>query len=213
MIASMSDEERNYYALNRKWWPRLAPFYNLMVAGFSGVRNTVADMAGSGHLQVLDVATGTGKQAYAFARKGHAVTAVDLSPAMLRVASKGNKHANLQFRTSDATALPFPDTTFDVTSISFAMHEMPASIIERVLGEMVRVTKPGGLLLLVDYGLPCNAVGRFLTYHIVKLWEGQPYARFLKFDLVVSLSSNGVIIQRDAAQLAATVRIIKGRRP
>lgn len=214
MIASITDEERKYYALNRKWWPRLAPFYNLMVAPFSRLRDKVADVIASGNrLQVLDVATGTGKQAYAFARKGHVVTGVDLSPAMLKLASDGNRYANLQFRTGDATSLPFSEATFDVTSISFALHEMPASIIERVLAEMVRVTKPGGTLLLVDYGLPGNRVGRFLTYHIVKLWEGQSYARFLIFNLVASLSANGVIIQRDTAFLAGIARVVKATNP
>src|SRR4030042_2238358 len=96
------------------------------VVNFTNVRN------GS---KILDVATGTGKQAFAFAKKGYDVIGIDLSEAMLKVANKKNKYENVKFEVADATNLPFEDNGFDVSCISFALHDMIPSIREKALKE------------------------------------------------------------------------------
>jgi demethylmenaquinone methyltransferase/2-methoxy-6-polyprenyl-1,4-benzoquinol methylase len=55
---------------------------------------------------LLDVATGTGKQAFAFARRGFQVTGIDISEDMLRIARRKNRFPNLKLETGDATSLP-----------------------------------------------------------------------------------------------------------
>jgi demethylmenaquinone methyltransferase/2-methoxy-6-polyprenyl-1,4-benzoquinol methylase len=140
----------------------------------------------------LDVATGTGQQAFAFAKKGYEVIGVDLSEAMLNVAKKKNKYRNAKFEVADATNLPFEDNSFDVSSVSFALHEMPLSIREKVLKEMVRVTKQKGIVVVVDYDLPKNKLGRFLVYHFTVLYEPKYYKLFIKSDLEAILNKNGI---------------------
>ena len=63
---------------------------------------------------------------------------------MLRVANQKNKYENARFTAADATSVPFEDNHFDVACVSFALHDMPLTIREKVLKEMVRVTKSRG---------------------------------------------------------------------
>src|SRR3972149_9713247 len=178
------DDEREYYSLVKKVFDILAPFYDIVTAPFSGLRGRVVDFTGAEKgSKILDVATGTGKQAFAFAEKGYDVTAIDLAEAMLKVANKKNRYKNVNFQVTDATNLPFEDHSFDVASVSFALHDMPLTIREKVLKEMVRVTKPEGMIVIVDYALPRNRIGRFLIYHFVRLYEYEYYSRFMEADL------------------------------
>jgi 2-polyprenyl-3-methyl-5-hydroxy-6-metoxy-1,4-benzoquinol methylase len=84
-----TDEERHYYALNAKAWRLLAPFYDPIVFPLKRLRRVVARLAGVGPgSRVLDVATGTGAQALAFAETGAEVVGIDLSEFMLRIACR-----------------------------------------------------------------------------------------------------------------------------
>lgn len=143
MAEKLTDEEKEYYLLVRKVFAILAPFYDAIVAPFSSVRDRVVNFTNAQKgFKILDVATGTGQQAFAFEKKGYEVIGIDLSEAMLNVAKKKNKSRNAKFEVADATNLPFEDNRFDVSSVSFALHDMPLSVREKVLKEMVRVTKP-----------------------------------------------------------------------
>jgi demethylmenaquinone methyltransferase/2-methoxy-6-polyprenyl-1,4-benzoquinol methylase len=144
---------------------RLAPFYDATMFPLRRLRREVVARSGVDHRsRVLDVATGTGAQAKAFAQRAGEVVGVDLSEAMLRVARKKCRAANLKLLRADATALPFGDGEFDVSCISFALHEMPPTIRARTLLEMARVTKPGGCVIVVDYAAPRTAlVGRLIS--------------------------------------------------
>ena len=209
----MSEEERAYYALNQRVWPRFAPFYDLVTVPLRGLRHEVVRAAGIGPAsRVLDVATGTGSQASAFAEVAREVVAIDLSPAMLAVARRKRHRPNVKYVQGDASALPFADGEFDASCVSFALHEMPASIREAVLAEMVRVTAPGGTLVVVDYGLPRNAVASFLVRHAVGLYERDHYADFLRSDVRGLLEHAGVLLREDRRALAGIARVLVGRR-
>jgi demethylmenaquinone methyltransferase/2-methoxy-6-polyprenyl-1,4-benzoquinol methylase len=83
------DEIRRYYTAIENAFERLAPYYDLIALPLFGVRERVADLITSDvGLKVLDVATGTGAQALAFARRGHTVVGIELSEAMIRVADR-----------------------------------------------------------------------------------------------------------------------------
>lgn len=208
----MNEEEKEYYSLTKRVWRILAPLYDIVTRPFlSRLRDQVVDFAnpikGS---RILDVATGTGEQALAFARKGYDVVGIDLSEDMLRVAKRKKRVGNAKFELADATSLPFEDGSFEVTCISFALHDMPSTIREKALKEMVRVTKPKGMVLIVDYGLPRGKIGRFLIYHIVKLYEGPYYARFIKSDLVALLRKMGIEVRKELPVLLGAGRVLKG---
>lgn len=206
------DEEKEYYSLTIRVWRIIAPFYDLVTKPFlSRLRDQVVDFANARRgCRILDVATGTGEQALAFARRSYDVVGVDLSEDMLRVARRKNRFGNAKFELADATSLPFEDGSFEVTCISFALHDMPLSIREKVLKEMVRVTNPRGMIVIVDYGLPKGKVGKFLVYHFVKLYEGEYYSKFIKSDLVALLRKTGIEISEEIPVVHGVGRILKG---
>ena len=210
-MAQLSDDEREYYSLVKKVFDILAPFYDIVVTPFSRLRGRVVTFTGAAQgSRILDVATGTGKQAFAFAEKGYDVTGIDLSEAMLRVANKKNRYKNARFQVADATNLPFEDNSFDVSNVSFALHDMPLIIREKVLKEIVRVTRRPGMIVIIDYALPKNRVGRFLVYHCVRLYEREYYSRFIKSDLEALLRKSGVEIREERRAILGAVRILKG---
>ncbi len=207
----ITNEEKEYYSLTKRVWDIFAPYYDIVVIPISMIRNKVVDFTNAKKgSKILDVATGTGRQAFAFAKKGYEVTGIDLSEAMLKIANKNNKYRNIKFKAVDATNLPFKNNSFDVSCISFALHDMPLTIGEKVLKEMIRVTKPNGMIVIVDYALPKNKVGRFLIYHFVKLYEKYYYPEFIKSDLKVLLRKSGIQVKKEIRILFGAGRILKG---
>ena len=206
-----SDEEIQYYSLVRSVFNTLSPFYDILTFPFSGVRHkTVNFINAAAGSKILDVATGTGKQAFAFAKKGYEVIGIDLTEAMLKVACKKNKYNTVKFKVADAANLPFESNCFDVSCVSFALHDMPLTIIEKVLKEMLRVLKPKGLIVIVDYSLPKNKIGRFLIYNFVKLYEKEYYITFIKSDFEALLKKTGVEIKGELPVLFGAGKILKG---
>ncbi|NJD76434.1 MAG: methyltransferase domain-containing protein [Candidatus Methanoperedens sp.] len=210
-MEGIDDEEKEYYLLVKKVFRILAPFYDIGTIPISGLRDKTVDVTDAGiSSKILDVATGTGKLAFAFAKRGYDVTGIDLSEAMLKVAIKKNKYENAKFVHADATNLPFKNSSFDVSCVSFALHDMPSTIREKTLKEMTRVSKPKGIIVIVDYALPKNRIGRFLIYHFVKIYEKEYYSKFIKSDLKELLRKSGIEIKEELPVLLGAARILKG---
>jgi ubiquinone/menaquinone biosynthesis C-methylase UbiE len=105
--------------------------------------------------QALDVATGTGHTAFAFAPYVAGVIGTDLTPEMLDEARKLQAQlgiTNVEFRVADAHNLPFEAGTFDLVTSRRAPHHF--SDIARALREMRRVLRPGGRLAIDDRSVP-----------------------------------------------------------
>lgn len=206
-------EERAYYSLSRRVYAALAHVYDAVVFPFRKLRHEVAARVGlKSGARLLDVATGTGQQAFAFATKAHQVVGIDLSEAMLAVARRKNRFSNVSFQQADATALPFDDATFDAVCISFALHEMPRSVRERVVREMARVTRPSGSITVVDYALPRNPVASSITYHLIKLYERDHYASFVKSDVAALLRRADIEPSEPHSALFGAAQIMTGRK-
>ena len=203
----------DYYLYTKKLFRRWAPLYNTMEIFASMVRTQVVDFINIRHgSKILDIATGTGKQAFAFAKKGYDVVGIDLSEDMLRVAKKTNKYANVEFKNADATNNPFDDNYFDVTCISLALHDMPISIRKKVLSEMVRVTKTTGIIVVIDYALPNNKIKKHLIYRFIKFYESKYYPDFIKYDLHALLQESGIQIEKELYVMFGAGIIIKGKK-
>jgi len=188
--------EDDYYPYIQETFKTLAPVYDLATWPISWIRTKVAKLANAGKPErVLDVGTGTGKQALAFAKRGHRVTGIDYSRHMLERSGRKNRFPNARFLRADAADMPFRKNTFDITCASFSLHEMPLPIREKVLGEITRVTRPGGTLVVVDYSLPRNRLGRFLVYNLVKLYESKYYREFIRSDLEGLLERLGIKVK------------------
>lgn len=104
-----------------------------------------------GH-RVLDCATGTGDLAIAFQKKGAEVIGTDFVPEMLEFARAKTK--DVTFEVADVTRLPYADNTFDVASISFGIRNVNEP--RRGIAEMARVVKPGGRVIVLEFGQPRN---------------------------------------------------------
>lgn len=144
------------HAAPREAWDAIAEGYDRYVAPQEAdLANEALRLAGLTPKQsFLDVAAGTGGLSLPAARLGASVLATDWSPAMIarfeaRVRKEGLKGEG---RVMDCHALDLPDESFDVTGSQFGVMLVPDQA--RALREMVRVTKPGGRVLLVAYGFP-----------------------------------------------------------
>ena len=110
---------------------------------------------------VLDIAGGTGDLAARFAEivgpTGRVVLA-DINDSMLQVGrDKLLDHGlldNLEFVQADAQYLPFADDSFDCITIAFGLRNVTDK--DRALRSMLRVLKPGGRLLVLEFSKPLN---------------------------------------------------------
>jgi demethylmenaquinone methyltransferase/2-methoxy-6-polyprenyl-1,4-benzoquinol methylase len=112
--------------------------------------------------RVLDLAAGTGTSSEPFAARGALVVPCDFSLGMLAVGKRARP--DLPFTAGDATRLPFADDTFDAVTISFGLR----NVVDPAAGlrEMLRVTKPGGRLVVCEFSHPTYAPFRqvYLEY-------------------------------------------------
>jgi len=162
-------------------WDAIAAGYDEFVApGEASFANEGLRLAGlKPGDRFLDVAAGPGGLSLPAARLGAKVLATDWSAAMIerfemRVREEGLSEA--EGRVMDAHALEIADDTYDVTGSQFGVMLVPDQPL--ALREMVRVTKPGGRVLLIAYGSPAEfeALQFFLAalQPVVSDFEGLP---------------------------------------
>lgn len=105
----------------------------------------------TGNELVLDIATGGGHTALAFAPHVREVLATDLTPVMLQAAQRFIRSrgvTNVRFEAADAERLPFADGSFDIVTTRTAPHHFPNPDV--YVAEVARVLRAGGLFLLDD---------------------------------------------------------------
>ena len=100
--------------------------------------------------RVLDVAAGTGTSSKALGKTGAEVVALDFSPGMVKEGRR--RHSDIDFVEGDAEALPFPAASFDALTISFGLRNVNNPQV--ALGEMYRVVKPGGRIVICEFSHP-----------------------------------------------------------
>ena len=100
--------------------------------------------------RVLDLAAGTGTSSLPFVADGAYTVSCDFSLGMLREGRK--RHPQLPFVAGDGTRLPFPDGTFDAVTNSFGLRNIQD--VDVALKELLRVTKPGGRVVICEFSHP-----------------------------------------------------------
>ena len=117
-------------------------------------KRRLVELAGEGR-DVLDLCCGTGDIALMFARRGAVVTGADFTEEMLRMAATRcgrERVSRLQWVRADALRLPFGENSFDVVSVGYGLRNL--ADIDLGLREILRVLRPGGKFLSLDFGKP-----------------------------------------------------------
>ncbi|BBH17849.1 demethylmenaquinone methyltransferase [Nocardioides baekrokdamisoli] len=118
--------------------------------------------------RILDLAAGTGTSSVPFREAGAYVVPTDFSLGMLSVGKAARPE--LPFTAGDGTKLPYADDTFDAVTISFGLR----NIVDPVAGlrEMLRVTRPGGRIVVCEFSHPTN--GAFRKVYLEYLMKALP---------------------------------------
>lgn len=124
------------------------------------------------HIQgesILEVSFGNGYLMSQYASAQYAIFGVDYNERMVKLARKKMEHAgfDIRLRQGNVEKLPFPDNRFDTIINTMAFTGYPDG--NKALGELKRVLKTGGRLLLVDFNYPKNR--NVFGFAIVRLWE------------------------------------------
>jgi len=138
-------------------------------------KRRVAELAGIAPGQTaLDLCCGTGDLAFVLAARGAEVTALDASEGMLEVASERLRRwtapagsGRVRFVRGDAQQPDFPSGSFDAVTVGYGLRNLESW--ETGLREMVRVAKPGGRVVVLDFGKPPNAAWRALYFTYLRM--------------------------------------------
>jgi ubiquinone/menaquinone biosynthesis C-methylase UbiE len=139
-------------ARQKRVWDKTAPGYDKQIAffeknWFAGGREWLCQRARG---QVLEVAIGTGRNLPAYPADV-TITGIELSPAMLAIARQRatGLGRDVDLREGDAEDLPFEADSFDTVLCALSLCTIPNPVA--AVGEMRRVLRPGGRLLLLDH--------------------------------------------------------------
>jgi ubiquinone/menaquinone biosynthesis C-methylase UbiE len=194
-------------ALARARYDRIAAIYDLMpmqllVGKLSQPwRKKMWQMVGNS--QVIELGVGTGINIELWPSEAH-ITAIDLSPRMLKKASKRADRLGRQadLRLGDVQRLDFPDASFDMAIATFLFCSVPDPVLG--LREVARVVRPGGKILLLEHmispnpflGAIMNAVNplalRMMGANINRRTLENIRAAGLQIDSVEDLENSGI---------------------
>ena len=137
--------------MGKSIWDRFAPVYSFAMKSQKNIYDYMYKHIGDAAAGkvVLELATGPGLIANHIADKASKVVATDFSPEMINQAKKNGTADNVVFEIADASDLSYADKSFDVVVIANALHVIPNP--EKVLSEIDRVLKDGGLLICPTY--------------------------------------------------------------
>ena len=158
----------------RGMFGRIAPRYDLanrvlsLARDVAWRRRVARRVAASSPQRVLDVCTGTGDVALAVDRRG-VTLASDFCMAMLaRARSKAiQRRRELSLFAADTLVLPLRDAAVDVATVAFGVRNL--ADLESGLRELVRVLRPGGTLLVLEFSRPRGALAPLLGWWVRKL--------------------------------------------
>ncbi|GIW07184.1 MAG: hypothetical protein KatS3mg060_1989 [Dehalococcoidia bacterium] len=149
--------------------------------------------------RVLDVACSIGQSTTALKQRfvQAEVWGIDAAAPMVRYAHKRAVDLGLpiHFRQALAEQLPFPNNHFDLVYSYILFHELPRDVIPTVLDEMRRVTRPGGIVAIVDFQSLGEALPPLAAYfyEFSRRYNGEPYAaEFITLDFTGMMRDAGL---------------------
>lgn len=155
---------------SRERYQRIAPYYDLLDLPFEyGRYRRIRPLLFQGLSgRILDAGVGTGRNIPFYPHEAE-VVGIDLSPAMLKraAARRAALARNTPLLQMDVTRLGFSDGAFDGVVATFLFCVLPDELQAPALRELGRVTKPGGVVRLLEYVRPTGALRR----RMARLWE------------------------------------------
>lgn len=148
----------------REMFDNIAPAYDFMNRAMTlGIdklwrRRAVRAVAAGAPARVLDIATGTGDMAIALARRlpQARIEGIDLSSGMVEIGRRKVEAAGLSgrvdLRTGDSLAIDLPDASVDAITVAYGVRNFEH--LDRGYAEMMRVLRPGGLLVVLELSTP-----------------------------------------------------------
>jgi demethylmenaquinone methyltransferase/2-methoxy-6-polyprenyl-1,4-benzoquinol methylase len=175
----------------RRMFGTIAPSYDLLNHLFSANIDhywrwrTTRLVPPAGAAPVLDLCTGTGDLALAYDRAAGGrvpIVGADFCHEMIALAEQKTRRrraaGRIRYLEADAQRLPFPDGAFQITTVAFGLRNVADT--DRGLAEMVRVTRPGGKVAILEFSRPRGRLfGRLyrLYLHYVMPFVGQAVSR------------------------------------
>ena len=163
--------------------------------------------------RVLDVGCGTGDLTRAMARAvapGGTVHGVDPSGEAIEQAKRLTRHADCTsctFSAGIAEALDAPEGSYDVVVSSLMVHHLPETLRPQAIGEMFRVLRPGGSVLVADFRPPATRVGRYLVGRHSPAMQNNP------IDLLEPMVRSAGFERVRSGDLRPWMRYVQGVKP
>ncbi len=191
----------NRQSNERKFWDKFAYIYDSFINVVFGrtykkiLENLNSDLNTS--LNVLDIGTGTGIIPFSICSKVASVTATDISPEMIHVATQKQENSNIiniDFQVQDSYSLTFTDKSFDIVIASNLFHLLYEP--EKPINEIKRVLKDDGIFIAPTLCVGENTkskiiatvIGLLSGFRVVNKWSFQ--------DFKSMLTINGFTIQK-----------------
>ena len=141
-------------------------------------------------MSVLELGCGTGSFTRELARSSADVTAIDVSPELLEIASAKNSAPNVQYQIQNAYALTYPESAFDSVVGSSVLHHLE---IEAAIRDVYRVLKPGGTIYFTEPNMlnPQIAIQKNIPWIKRKLGDSPDETAFFRWSLRRLLERTG----------------------
>ena len=164
----------------------------------------------SSDTKILDLCCGSGQATQVLVEYSQQVTGLDASPLSLKRARRNVPQA--EYVEAFAEDMPFADNSFDFVHTSVAMHEMSPQQLLKILNQVYRVLKPGGVLALVDFHPPTNplfwpGIALFLV-----LFETETAWQLLQTDLLKLLEEIGFRESKQVLYAGGSLQVIQVRK-
>ncbi|MEH2212995.1 MULTISPECIES: class I SAM-dependent methyltransferase [unclassified Nostoc] len=160
--------------------------------------------------QVLDLCCGSGQTTEFLVKNSQNVTGLDASPKSLQRARLNVPEAS--YVEAFAEEMPFADNLFDVVHTSVALHEMQPQQLRKIINEVYRVLKPGGVFTLVDFHAPTNPIFWPGISVFLLLFETETAWELLKTDLAELLAKTGFEVSKSTLYAGGSLQVIQANK-
>ncbi|BDI15391.1 methyltransferase [Nostoc cf. commune SO-36] len=160
--------------------------------------------------QILDLCCGSGQTTEFLVKISQNVTGLDASPKSLQRARQNVPEAS--YIEAFAEKMPFTDNLFDVVHTSVALHEMQPEQLRKIINEVHRVLKPGGVFTFVDFHAPTNPLFWPGVSVFLLLFETETAWQLLKTDLPELLTETGFEVSKQTLYAGGSLQVIQAKK-